>query len=211
MPNMRRAIAVVDQIPGALFVAGATVVLGLLHGARLVAQLRRNPGAVELAAILFTAGFVVLVIFAVRRRQTNVWTTAVQVIAAILGSNLLGLFVVWPFLPSGLPVSLASTAWYGLANGVTGAFVGLPLGAGALWLSRHWGAGSALTERRARTGLRPRRRAEWWPAASWERMGPLQRHGFLEAAEGRSSAAPTTPPEDSELDVTRRPRGESFS
>lgn len=144
----------IDQVPGVLFVAGAIAVLGLFQGARLFAQLRQNPGAMELAGILFVAGFVVLVIFAVRRRQTDVWVTATQVLAAIVGSNLLGLILVWPFLPSGLPMSLASTAWNGLASGVTGAFVGLPLGAGGLWLSRHWGTDSGVTERRARAGSR---------------------------------------------------------
>jgi NAD/NADP transhydrogenase beta subunit len=148
--SRRRVVSIIDQIPGALFVAGAIVVLGLLQGARLVAQLRRNPGAVELAGILFTAGFVVLVIFAVRRRQTDVWVMATQVLAAIIGSNLLGMTLVWPFLPSELPVSLTSSAWNGLANGLTGAFVGLPLGAAGLWLSRRWGTESGLTERRAR-------------------------------------------------------------
>jgi hypothetical protein len=151
MPR-RRVVSIIDQIPGILFVAGAIVVLGLFQGARLVAQLRRNPGAMELAGILFMAGFAVLVIFAVRRRQTDVWVTATQVFAAIVGSNLLGVTLVWPFLPSGLPVSLASTAWNGLASGVTGAFIGLPIGAAGLWLSRRWGTDSGLTERRARRG-----------------------------------------------------------
>jgi hypothetical protein len=147
----RRLISIIDQTPGILFVAGAVVVLGLIQGGRLLAHLRRNPGALELASILFMVGFVVLVIFAVRRRQTDVWVTAAQVLMAIIGSNLLGVVLVWPFLPSGLPMSLASTAWSGLANGVAGAFVGLPLGAAGLWLSRRWGTDSGVTERRART------------------------------------------------------------
>lgn len=151
MPQ-RRVVSTIDQIPGVLFVAGAAVVLGLFQGARLLAQLRRNPGAMELAGILFMVGFVVLVIFAVRRRQTDVWVTATQVLAAIVGANLVGVMFVWPFLPSGMPVSLASTAWSGLANGVTGAFLGVPLGAAGLWLSRHWGTESGVTERRARNG-----------------------------------------------------------
>jgi hypothetical protein len=150
----RRLVSVIDQIPGTLFVAGATLVLGVFQGARLLAHLRRNPGAMELAGILFTVGFVVLVIFAVRRRQTDVWAMAAQVLIAIVGSNLLGLTLVWPFLPAGLPVSLASTAWTGLANGFAGAFVGLPLGAAGLWLSRRWGTNSGVTERRTRSGSR---------------------------------------------------------
>jgi hypothetical protein len=150
----RRVVSIIDQISGSVFVVGAIVVLGLFQGARLLAQVRRNPGAVELAGILFTAGFIVLVIFAVRRRQTDVWVTAAQVLAAILGSNLLGVTLAWPFLPSGVSGSLASTAWNGLANGVTGAFIGLPLGAAGLWLSRRWGTDSGLTERRSRHGSR---------------------------------------------------------
>jgi hypothetical protein len=186
---MRRGvISTIDQIPGALFVAGATLVLGMFQGVRLIAQLRRNPGAVELGGILFTVGFVVLVIFAVRRRQTDVWVTATQVLAAIIGSNLLGLVLAWPFLPSGLPVSLASTAWNGLATGVTGAFIGLPVGAAGLWLSRRWGTDSGVTERRARNG--PRR-----PAQA-EQMGAVD-----------SSVAKG----DSELDVTDRVPGQSGS
>jgi hypothetical protein len=151
----RRLVSIIDQTPGILFVVGAVVVLGLIQGGRLLAQLRRNPGAMELAGILFMAGFVVLVIFAVRRRQTDVWVTAAQVLAAIVGSNLLGVVLVWPFLPSGLPLSLGSTAWSGLANGVAGAFVGLPLGAAGLWLSRRWGTESGVTERRARRATAP--------------------------------------------------------
>ena len=151
----RRVVSTIDQIPGILFVAGAILVLGLFQGVRLLAQLRRNPGAMELARILFMTGFVVLVIFAVRRRQTDVWVTTTQVLAAIVGANLLGVLFLWPFLPSGMPVSLASTAWTGLANGITGAFVGLPLGAAGLWLSRYWGTESGVTERRARGGPRP--------------------------------------------------------
>jgi hypothetical protein len=150
----RRVISTIDQIAGTLFVTGAILVLGLIQGLRLLAQLKRNPGAMEFAGILFMVGFVVLVIFAVRRRQTDVWVTATQVLAAIVGSNLLGVIIVWPFLPSGLPMSLASTAWNGLASGVSGAFVGVPIGAGGLWLSRQWGTDSGVTERRARSGAR---------------------------------------------------------
>ena len=179
----------IDQIPGLLFVVGAIGVLGLFQGARLFAQLRRNPGAMELAGILFMAGFVVLVIFAVRRRQTDVWVTASQVLAAIVGSNLLGVLLVWPFLPSGIPVSLAATAWNGLANGVAGAFLGLPLGAAGLWLSRHWGTDSGVTERRARKGAR--RLEQTWPA------------GMVHP---REAGAP-----GGELDVTARRREESGS
>jgi hypothetical protein len=150
----RRVVSTIDQVPGSLFVAGAILLLGVFQGVRLFAQLHRNPGAMELAGILFMTGFVVLVIFAVRRRQTDVWITAGQIAAAIVGSNLLGVLLVWPFLPSGMPVSLAATAWAGLANGVSGAFLGLPLGAAGLWLSRRWGTDSGVTERRARTAPR---------------------------------------------------------
>jgi hypothetical protein len=184
----RRVVSTIDQVPGPLFVAGAILVLGLFQGARLIAQLRRNPGAMELAGILFTAGFVVLVIFAVRRRQTDVWITATQVLAAVVGSNLLGLTLVWPFLPSGLPVSLPSTAWNGLASGITGAFVGLPLGAAGLWLSRRWGTDSGVTERRARNGSRRHGQPE--------QMSPAETAGVAVAS-------------DSELDVTPKGSGQS--
>ena len=145
----RRVVSTVDQVPGTLFVAGAAVVLGLLRAAGLLARLRRNQSGAELAAILFTAGFVVLVIFAVRRRQTNVWTMAAQVLVAIVASNALALAFIWPFLPQGMPATLASTAWAGLASGFGGALLGIPIGAGGLWLSRRWGSHSGLTERRA--------------------------------------------------------------
>ena len=184
----RRLISIIDQIPGPLFVAGAVVVLGLFQGAQLLAQLRRNPGGMELARILFTAGFVVLVIFAVRRRQTDVWVTATQVLAAIVGANLLGVVLVWPFVPSGLPLSLASTAWNGLANGVAGAFLGLPLGAAGLWLSRHWGTDSGVTERRTR-GVSPR---------------------DASAADAPAAEVPQTQ-QRSELNVTERGFGQSDS
>jgi hypothetical protein len=189
----RRVVSTIDQIPGILFVAGAVAVLGLIQGVRLLAHLQRNPGAMELARILFTIGFVVLVIFAVRRRQTDVWVTATQVLAAIVGSNLLGVVLVWPFLPSGLPMSLASTAWTGLANGVTGAFVGLPLGAAGLWLSRRWGTDSAVTERRARNASA---RQVWGDPA--------------DSSQVQSKPAADSPVSDaSGLDVTRRGDRES--
>jgi hypothetical protein len=146
----RRVVSAVDQVPGSLFVAGAALLLGLLRAAGLLARVRRNQGAAELAAILFTAGFVVLVIFAVRRRQTNVWVTAAQVLAAIVASNVLALTFVWPFLPKGMPATLVGTVWAGLASGIVGAMLGVPLGAGGLWLSRRWGSHSGVTERRAR-------------------------------------------------------------
>ena len=171
----------IDQVPGVLFVAGAILVLGLFQGARLFAQLRQNPGAMELAGILFVTGFVVLVIFAVRRRQTDVWVTAAQVFAAIVGSNLVGMMFVWPFLPSGMPVSLASTAWSGLANGVTGAFLGLPLGAAGLWLSRYWGTDAGVTERRARQGSRRDGRPEPQPAPD---SAPAGRDGEHDVTQG---------------------------
>jgi hypothetical protein len=189
----RRVVSTIDQIPGILFVAGAVVVLGLIQGVRLLAHLERNPGAMELARILFTIGFIVLVIFAVRRRQTDVWVTATQVLAAIVGSNLLGVVLVWPFLPTGLPMSLASTAWSGLANGVTGAFLGLPLGAAGLWLSRRWGTDSGVTERRAR-------RASGQPAWADSTQGPQSE---------RSPDVNSATPKVSGLDVT--PRGERES
>jgi hypothetical protein len=145
----RRVVSTVDQIPGSLFVVGAAVLLGLLRAAGLLARLRQNRGAAELSAILFTAGFVVLVIFAVRRRQTNVWTTAAQVLAAIIVSNAVALTLIWPFLPKGIPGTWVGTVWAGLASGLGGALLGVPLGAGGLWLSRRWGSHSGLTERRA--------------------------------------------------------------
>ena len=182
----RRLISVIDQTPGALFVVGAVLVLGLIQGGRLLAQLRRNPGAMELAGILFMVGFIVLVIFAVRRRQTDVWVTTAQVLAAIVGANLVGVVLVWPFVPTGLPVSLASTAWAGLASGLTGAFVGLPLGAAGLWLSRRWGTDSGVTERRARGAGHP-----------------------AYAVDG--AADPVSPPAHSELDVTAHGERESGS
>jgi hypothetical protein len=190
----RRVVSIIDQVPGVLFVVGAVVVLGLIQGVRLLAHLRHNPGAMELARILFTAGFIVLVIFAVRRRQTDVWITATQVLAAIVGSNLVGVVLVWPFLPSGLPVSLASTAWSGLANGLTGAFVGIPLGAAGLWLSRRWGTESGVTERRARSASR---RSAWAESAE---STPL---------ESAPADSPPSAVRTSELDVTRRGEGES--
>jgi hypothetical protein len=146
----RRVVSAVDQVPGSLFVIGAALLLGLLRAAGLLARMRQNQGAAELAAILFTAGFVVLVIFAVRRRQTNVWTTAAQVLGAIVVANALALVLVWPFLPKGVPATLVGTVLAGLASGLGGAILGVPIGAGGLWLSRRWGSHSGVTERRAR-------------------------------------------------------------
>jgi hypothetical protein len=93
--------------------------------------------------------------------------------------------LVWPFLPTGLPVSLAATAWNGLANGVTGAFLGLPLGAAGLWLSRRWGTDSGVTERRARVA--PRRAVE--PAG--EAAAPARDAGTGELGVTQSGLGPS--------------------
>lgn len=147
---MRRFIALVDQLPGWGFVVGAALAIGSLRGGWIMARLHGNSGASELGAILFGASVVVLVIFAVRRRQTSAWRAAGQVLVALAVANLLGVILAWPFLPFTLPVRLSDLVSSGAVDGAVSSVVGAPVATAGLWLSRRYGSHSAVTERRLR-------------------------------------------------------------
>jgi hypothetical protein len=168
---MRRPVAVIDQLPGSLFVTGAVLVLSLIKAARTLARLERKQGALELTGILVGACFVGLMIFAIRRRQTGVWVAAAQVLGVALAADLLSLVLVWPFVPPGLTLSLADVVGAGLANGALGAFLGVPLWAGGLWVSRRYGSHSGVTERRLREILKRRRSREGESLEGERRVG----------------------------------------
>lgn len=145
---MKRLIFWADQLPGWAFLLAAAAILGLLRGAWALSRLHANAGGTELFAILFGAGVIVLVIFAVRRRQSRAWAAALHVLAALAMANVLGVVVLWPFLPARLPVSLLDVVVAGVASGAMSAVIGAPLAIAGLWLSRRYGSHSAVTERR---------------------------------------------------------------
>ncbi len=158
---MRRLVVIVDQLPAWAFVATAILVLGAVRLAGSVAYLGRNSGGVELSRLLTLAAFLLLLIFAVRRRQTSVMHGALQVLVAVAGSSLLGIAAVWPLLPRHLPISLVNVLQADAGSQVTLILFGLPVATMLLWLSRRWGSHSPVTERRWRVVIQMmRERAE---------------------------------------------------
>lgn len=139
----------------------AIAVLGAVRVANSVAFLDRNIGGVELTRILTYASFLLLLIFAIRRRQTGAVEGAFQVLVVLAGSSLLGLAVLWPLLPRAIPVSLASVLQIDAVDQLQTIVIGLPIATLVLWLSRRWGSHSTVTERRLRVVMRVlRERAE---------------------------------------------------
>lgn len=158
---MRRVVAVIDQLPAWVFVGGAVVLLGGLRAGGMYARLHGNAGGREFSATLLFVVFLVLLVFAVRRKQAGAFDAAAHLLLAMAGGNVAALFFLWPFLPHPLPISLVQTVLSGLAGGLAGAAVAAPFAAGLLWLSRRYGSHSLVTERRERVvdALRARRAA----------------------------------------------------
>lgn len=147
---MRRIATYIDQLPGSLFVLSTIVLLGAVRAFGTLARVAENPGGVELAAVLMGALGIVVLVFAVRRRQSSVLVTAAQLLAALAGANALGLALLWPFLPPGSPITLLDLVVEGLAGSTAASALGVPVAVASLWLSRRYGSHSLVTERRAR-------------------------------------------------------------
>lgn len=147
---MRRFALRVDQLPAWAFVAGAVLAFGAVRAGRLFALLRRNAGGMEFFGIATLAVFLLVVIFAVRRRQENAWRSAMNVMGALLAGNALGILLIWPLIPDGLGLSLAPMLRDTLVAGTLVAVASLPITVSLLWLSRRYGSHSQLTERRMR-------------------------------------------------------------
>lgn len=147
---MRRFATYIDQLPGSLFVLSTIVVLGAVRAFGTLARAASNPGGTELAAVLLGALGVVVLIFAVRRRQSSVLVTSFQLLIALAGANALGLALLWPFLPSDSGITVLDLVVEGIAGSTAASALGVPLAVASLWLSRKYGQHSLVTERRAR-------------------------------------------------------------
>src|SRR5687767_13994381 len=98
---MRRFALRVDQLPAWAFVAGAALVFGVVRAERLFSLLHQSSGGMELGRILTLAALLIVAIFAIRRRQVSAWKSTVQVLAALVAGNALGIVLIWPFIPEG--------------------------------------------------------------------------------------------------------------
>lgn len=140
----------VDQLPTWAFVACAILAFGTARAGRLVALLHQSRGGLELGGIATFAVFLVVVIFAVRRRHVSAWRSTMHVMGALVAGNAVALLIVWPLIPSGYALTLGPLLWETLTAGATMAIVSLPLAIALLWLSRRYGSHSDVTERRRR-------------------------------------------------------------
>ncbi len=147
---MQRFMHVLDDLPSWAFVLGGAVVLGVFEALGALARIQRNVGLLDFAHTALFAGTVVLVISAIRRRQTPVAPTAVHVLGALAGANLFALSVVWLSLRERVTVPLGGVLTAGMASGMWTIVSGLPFALLMLWLSRRYGSHSTVTERRLR-------------------------------------------------------------
>jgi hypothetical protein len=147
---MRRFATRIDQLPAWAFLVTGALAFTLARATRLFSLLRANRGGMELGSILTLAIFLLLVIFAVRRRHINALRSAGNLLAAIVAGNAFALVVIWPFVPGSYSISLVPVVRDTLLAGGTMALTTLPLAVLMLWLSRKLGSHSSLTERRVR-------------------------------------------------------------
>jgi hypothetical protein len=147
---MRRLALRIDQLPAWAFVGVAILAFAVVRAERLFSLVHGNRGGMELGGILTIAAFLLLVIFAVRRRHVGVLHSAGQVLASVVAGNAFALVLIWPFIPEGYDLSLTPVLRDTLVAGIAMSLTALPLAAGMLWLSRRFGSHSALTERRLR-------------------------------------------------------------
>ena len=148
--RVRRLALRVDQLPAWAFVCGAMIAFGAARAGRMIFLLRRNEGGMELFGIVTLAVFLLVVIFAVRRRQVSAWRSAIQLMGALVAGNAFAILLIWPFIPAGYGLSLTPMLWQTTTAGTLMALGSLPLSIGLLWLSRRYGSHSQLTERRLR-------------------------------------------------------------
>lgn len=135
-------------MPAWAFIATAVVAFGMARAGRLFALVRQNRGGMELAGIITLAVFLLLVIFAVRRRHVRAWRSTVHVLGSMVAGNALGMALVWPFIPASYALPLTPLLRDTVASGAYVAVLSLPLAIIMLWLSRRFGEHSAVTERR---------------------------------------------------------------
>lgn len=147
---MTSAATKIDQLPAWAFVALGIALFGAARAGRMFSLLHRNAGGMELFGIVTMGVLLLLVIFAVRRRQVRAWRSAVHVMGAVVAGNALGIVFIWPFIPSGYGLSLAPMLRETMVGGLSMMLLALPLGILLLWLSRRFGSHSRLTERRYR-------------------------------------------------------------
>lgn len=140
----------VDQMPGWAFVVVAALVFAAVRASRLFALLHQSRGGMELAGIVALVVFLVVLIFAVRRRQVSAWESTVHVMGSMVGGNALGIVLVWPFVPDSYSLALLPMVRETASSGALMALVSLPIAVAMLWLSRRYGSHSGVTERRAR-------------------------------------------------------------
>lgn len=148
--SMRRLALRVDQLPAWAFVGLAIIAFGAARAGRLFALLRQSRGGMELGGFVALAVFLVVLIFAVRRRQFNAWQSTVQVMGSLVVGNAVALVLIWPFVPGGYDVSLTPMLRDTITAGTAMSFMALPPAIAMLWLSRRFGSHSQLTERRGR-------------------------------------------------------------
>ena len=148
--SMHRSAARIDQLPAWAFVVLGVTLFGAARAGRLFSLLHRNTGGIELFGILTMGAFLLIVIFAVRRRQARAWQSALHVMGALVAGNALGIIAIWPFIPGGYGLSLAPMLRETMIGGLSMMALTLPLCIVLLWLSRKYGSHSALTERRFR-------------------------------------------------------------
>lgn len=147
---MRRIAARIDQLSAWAFLGAGVLAFTLARATRLFSLVRANRGGMELGSILTLATFLMLVIFAVRRRHVNAFRSAGQLLGSIVAGNAFALAVIWPFVPGRYAMSLMPVLRDTLLAGGTMALMTLPLAVAMLWLSRRYGSHSSLTERRLR-------------------------------------------------------------
>lgn len=140
----------IDQLPAWAFVALGIALFGAARAGRLFSLMHRNAGGMELFGLATMGVFLLIVIFAVRRRQVRAWRSAVHVLGALVVGNALGIALIWPFLPGGYGLSLVPMLRDTMLAGLGMMVVALPLAIVLLWLSRKFGSHSHLTERRFR-------------------------------------------------------------
>lgn len=140
----------IDQLPAWAFVMLGILLFGATRAGRMFSLLHRNAGGMELFGILTMGVFLLIVIFAVRRRQATAWRSSVHLLGTLVAGNALGIVLIWPFIPSSYDLALVPMLRETLVSGGTMMLIGLPLAVTLLWLSRKYGSHSGLTERRHR-------------------------------------------------------------
>src|SRR5687768_4625920 len=123
---------------------------GAARAGRLFALLHESRGGMELGGIVTLAVFLLVLVFAVRRRHVSAWRSTLHVMAALVIGNALALIMIWPFVPEGYDVALTPLLRDTITAGATMALLSLPLAIAMLWLSRRYGSHSQVTERRLR-------------------------------------------------------------